>query len=275
MRKLFSFLFIFVIIHFLLAPSSYAIVPPKGYVSDCLVANTKGQDGHSAILTIDNNREVKAASGKKTWIFVCITTKDDSNAICSTAGDGVWDKTIFPQELENASYKKLQGLTGKNGNVNGYVGGVKDGNGGFSAQDSPKTLMTVGSVGAVQFNKEIAWGDAYYYKNTTESVTHQWLWTQEAPPVVGAGTAAGTAGAQQQGTFDMGALSKLAKACIPIAWDPKGVVFDVNTFLPVKGMQVQLLKSTNSTAAGPPAGPPAGPFEVVFGRLGVINPNTT
>ncbi len=246
MKKIFSFLSVLVVTSFLFAGSVNATLAP-GYISGCLSA-PGWTPSHAAVLTIKQGDKLKAAPNKETWVFVCIT-RGTEPTYCTAGGTGEADNSLF-KSMDN--YNKLKSMVG----TGGYVGGVIEG-AGYSTQMTPK--KTNNDEANAQFVGEVQWGDAYY-----PGVVHQWSWVQVAPPVENAG-AGGAAGALQQGTTPFDQLAKATKDCAKIAWDPRGVVFDTNTFLPVKGVGLKLLKRNDVINT----------YEVVPSGLFVINPAST
>ncbi len=222
MKKISSLLLLFVFIGFLqVKPASAALSP--GYVSGCLEA-PGWTPSHLATLNIKQGDKVVPQPNKDTWVFVCITSGE--NTYCTAGGNGSADETLFESKEH---YNKLLTIKGEGG----YIGGVVEG-GGYSNQNPPKKTNNDGTN--PQFAGEVTWGDAYY-----PGVVHQWSWVQ-AVDAVPAGTGAGEVGALQQGTTPFDKLVKATKDCAKISWDPRGVVFDVNTFFPVKGKGVELYK---------------------------------
>jgi len=254
MRKIFSILFILIVVGFLYVVPSYAALS-EGYISGCLEA-PEWTPSHAATLTMKEGGKNIPAVNTDTWVFVCITAGE--NTYCTTGGDGSADETLFGGKEH---YDILSDIVGSDGKGHdGYVGGVVEGSG-YSNQLPPKKTK---SDDPFQFNEEVTWGDAYY-----PGVLHQWSWVQVAAPIVedGEGAGAGAGGALQQGTtpFDKEQLKLDTKKCAIIGWDPRGVVFDVNTLLPVKGISVELskLNPVNDT------------YEIVPNGLFLINPSST
>jgi len=258
MRKIFSILFILIVVGFLYVVPSYAALS-EGYISGCLEA-PEWTPSHAANLTIKTKEQGAKnipAVNTDTWVFVCITAGEDTH--CSAGGDGSTDELLFGSKEH---YNKMLDMIGEDGKGNvGYVGGVVEGTG-YSNQSPPP--QTDNNAGNPQFTSDVTWGDAYY-----PGVTHQWSWVQVAAPIVedGEGAGAGAGGALQQGTtpFDQEQLILDTKECAIIGWDPRGVVFDVNTLLPVKGISVELskLNPVNDT------------YEIVPNGLFLINPSST
>jgi len=235
MRKILTLLFVSIFVGLSCVTSSYAALS-DGYISDCL--NAPGwTPSHAANLTIKTKEQGAKnipAVNTDTWVFVCITAGEDTH--CSAGGDGSTDELLFGSKEH---YNKMLDMIGEDGKGNvGYVGGVVEGTG-YSNQSPPP--QTDNNAGNPQFTSDVTWGDAYY-----PGVTHQWSWVQVAAPIVedGEGAGAGAGGALQQGTtpFDQEQLILDTKECAIIGWDPRGVVFDVNTLLPVKGISVELSK---------------------------------
>ena len=82
-----------------------------------------------------------------------------------------------------------------------------------------------------------------------EDRAHYWYGVQEAVPV--GDTAAGGAGAQQQGTFTFDQAAS-AKDCDVVRWDPFGYVFDAQTHGAVAGVYVRILTSTTENGVYTP-----------------------
>lgn len=258
MKKIFTFLFVSIFVGLSCVTSSYAALS-DGYISDCL--NAPGwTPSHAANLTIKTKEQGAKnipAVNTDTWVFVCITAGE--NTYCSAAGDGSADELLFGSKEH---YNKMLDMIGEDGKGNvGYVGGVVEGTG-YSNQSPPP--QTDNNAGNPQFTSDVTWGDAYY-----PGVIHQWSWVQVAAPIVvdGEGAGAGTGGALQQGTtpFDKEQLILDTKECDKIGWDPRGVVFDVNTLLPVKDVSVELSKLNPVNDA----------YEIVPNGLFLINPSST
>jgi len=224
-------LFAVVIAYSLCVQPSHALI--NGFISGCMNAEVV-DDGHTASLTIKQGGVSTPVANKKTWTFVCITS--GANSYCTTGGTGQMDQELFGN-LDQ--YNILKGMAQD-------IGGVTTGKNPTTTDDSAKLSET------------IKWYDVYL-----PAVIHQWSWVQEVEPTGGAGTA-GAVGAQQQANLAFDKLSEDTKRCVPIGWDPRGYVFDVNTFFPVKNVQVELYKKNT-----------AGTFDFVPNALGLSNPTTT
>jgi hypothetical protein len=204
-----------------------------------------GDDGwtpsHTATLSIKPGASVPAIS-TETWIFVCITSGQDS--LCTTGGDGKMDIDLFGNDGQYQMLKK------KAADGGGNVGGVQTGHNPSRTNDDSANP---------QFVETIVWGDAY-----VPGVVHQWSWVQRAAPIDGTGES-GNDKALKQASLIFERLSTDTKKCVPIGWDPRGVVFDTKTLYPVKNVSVELYKKNEGTNV----------FEFVPNRLGLTNPNAT
>ena len=249
MKKILSFLLTSVFFLIVYAHPSQALL--TGFVSGCMSAPGWTGSGHSVDLSIAQGGLSHPATNTDTWVFVCVTRGTDT--YCSTAGDGSADKLLFGMDNTNpdSHYQKLKGMV--NG---GYIGGVMNG-AAFDNQNPPR--KTNNDASNPQFDGVVTWGDAYY-----PMVVHQWSWVQQAAPTDGTG-AVGDQAAQHQATLIFQHLSEDTKNCVPIGWDPRGVVFDVNTLYPVKGLQIELYKKNDTT----------GIYDFVPNRLGLANPTST
>ncbi len=155
----------------------------------------------------------KPLPGQPTYIFVCIGGK------CTTGNS---QRDIDATGVDGL--KALQGAYGYNFE-------------GMTPATNPVTSDAGGGVGT------ITWHDS-----TDNSQTRIWMamnyWTPN-------NNNAGTAGGQQQGTFDFETASK---KCVSIQWDPFGRVFDSQTLEPVPNASVTLLfKKNNAFVAMTPA----------------------
>ena len=162
-----------------------------GFNSDCLEVKDGRAVGDGAVLghtaeLLFPTAEQRAAKGsqpplpgKKTWVFVCIATTTGNKC---TSGNPDIDVQIFGKRSDYDDLVNNKDYTTKN------IGGVNNGK-------NPTTTTTDADP---QFsNPPIYWFDEYI-----PAVQHSWLWLQEAVPVPDAGPGAGSAGAQQQATFD-------------------------------------------------------------------------
>ena len=247
-----SFLFVVIFVGFSWVIPSYAALS-DGYISGCLEA-PGWTPSHVATLNIKKGEKNVPAINAPTWVFVCVTS--GVNTYCSTGGDGSADELLFGTREH---FEKMKGMIGPDaeGNI-GYVGGVVIGPENWSTQIPPGKTNSNGAD--PQFAEVTTWGDAYY-----PGVAHQWSWVQEAVPIQEGGGAAGTEGALQQATSPFDKLvTSTFNDCEKISWDPRGVVFDVNTLLPVKGLAVELYKRNAQDI-----------YDLVPNGLFLINPSST
>jgi len=233
MRIITSIFFALILFSFVYVHPSFALL--AGFNSGCL-EDPNWTPSHVATLTIKKGAAVPTID-TKTWIFVCITK--GTQTYCTTGGTGDGDTELFGS-MEH--FNTLKGIATD-------LGGVKTGS---------NPSMTNGDATNPQFNETIRWGDAY-----PTGVIHQWSWVQAAVPAGGAG-AGGEMGAQQQADLIFERISDDTKKCAKISWDPRGVVFDINTMYPVKGAIVELYKK-NITST----------YDFVPNQLGIVNPYTT
>ena len=238
---------------FLLQPKTYPIYGAlDGFNSGCLEVKdgrAVGDDdkwGHTAELVFPNKGQRAAAGsllvpqpGKKTWIFVCITTTED---IKCTSGNPEIDKEVFDKTDDYDSIMGNPDYTTKE-----MVGVV----------DGKNPTMTTTSAEPQFSDAPIYWFDKF-----DPGVMHKWLWLQQAEPPTDAGNGAGDLGAQQQATFEF--IKGLAKnkKCTEIGWDPKGYVFDANTLYPVKGVSITISQKEKD-----------GSYTDVTPRIGLSNPD--
>lgn len=229
----------------------------QGFISDCLDASMVH---HTASLSIKPDGQVKPQADTETYIFVCIsggglsgtrcTTGYTVNGTLYTAADGstfrtaddVFGNITHLEELRAITKDKSGG--GEPATVGGVDGGI-----------NPRLTNANGSA----FVTNPTWTDVY-----EQGVDHQYSWLQKDNSAGLGGAGAGTAGAQQQATFDFAKITAGNKECAKINWDPRGYVFDAKTLHPVKGVAITLFK-----------GDPGGAFAFLPPGLGIVNPQET
>jgi hypothetical protein len=161
MRSIIQYIFVFIVLSFLFAIPSNALL--DGFISGCL--NDAGwTPSHTATLSIEQGGVSVPTIDTETWIFVCITRGTDS--YCTTGGNGSLDTNLFGSD---GHYRTLTTMTG----LDGYVGGVQTGS---------NPTRTNNDATNPQFVETIVWGDAY-----VPGVVHQWSWVQRSLANSGAG----------------------------------------------------------------------------------------
>lgn len=206
--------------------------------------NCSAQNGHRARITTKTTDAPR--KGEKSTIFVCIAT--EMGNVCtsgSTEGDAVlgYDgQAKLAQSTATGGYK-FEGLFWSDGKTpvdNNQIYANDAGKLAVPATQLPQQVQTrslIPEVNAAMKNmseyrivEPLEWQDY-----TPKGIARKWLVLNEVPSQT---LAMGTGG-QQQGTFTFeGALAQ----CVPIAWDPYGIVFDSQSLEPIAGAQVSLNK---------------------------------
>jgi hypothetical protein len=212
--------------------------------SGCAPATAPGVvSGHRAQLK--TKPEDLPSKSSSTYIFVCLSTSQGN--VC-TSQNGELDKKI----LGYNGLQKLQQLT------NFEPQGVFR-----PKQTTPLTQNEISQIKANESGKlflnNVSMEGMEMQDYTPVSLGRKWL----ALNLSASKTFPVGKGGQQQGTFTFeGALA----ACLPISWDPYGIVFDSQSLEPVVGVKVSLNKMRND-----------GQFTLAVGEdiPSILNPITT
>ncbi len=186
--------------------------------------------GHTVDLTTKDGD--MPAAGAKTYLFDCIAT--ELGNVCTT-GDSALDQQIIGYD----GVAKLRQSTATGG---GYEQQEFSFNGQpvpkdkIIANDQGKLTAPMGAGGTNQLVEPIRWTDA-----TPKGIGRRFM----ALDIVNTISTVPGTGGQQQGTFTFkGATAR----CIPISWDPYGIIFDSQSLEPIPGVKVSLFyKGTTGT----------------------------
>ena len=232
-RKL-VYVFVFVFVIFGLSESVSAQTTNVQYVPFCFQTawcSTAGSgclgggvSVHRARLSIKPGTAPNDKALPSTQVYVAVCVSTPTGEICTT-GNNTLDLQVYGKPAQLGGATPFSYLTSKYG----YEFEGLFGSDGKTSITQPIMSTADGMVSPME------WQDA-----TSASHDRRWLGLSVFQPKPTVDPKLGLGG-EQLGTFDFNLPANLKK-CIPIAWDPDGVVFDSQSLEPIPGTSVTLSK---------------------------------